>query len=162
MRTATAHSSGWPAYAAFLVALLFALVSLYWTAGGEAGLDTVGGSIERAVRTGGPAMTAALALVTVVKLAGAAFALALVRPWGLVFPRRLLLVLGWLGTAVLVLYGGVLTGAEAVAAATGLPGTDRLAFRGHLYLWDPWFLLWGVLLGLAMLRLRRVRSAPAA
>ncbi|WP_197284872.1 DUF3995 domain-containing protein [Sciscionella sediminilitoris] len=151
----TGYSRGWPAIAAFVVALLFALVSLYWTAGGELGLDTVGGVIEQAVRTGDAGMTAVMVLVTVIKLVGAVFALALVQPWGRVFPRKLLLVLGWLGTAVLVLYGGFLTISEAVVAIGGAPGTETLAFRWHLYLWDPWFLVWGVALGLAMLRMHR-------
>lgn len=153
----TGHSRGWPAYAAFAVALLFALVSLYWTLGGELGLATVGGVIEQAVRTGNAGMVLIMALTTVIKLLGAVFALVLVRPWGRVFPRKLLLVLGWAGTAVLVLYGGFLTVSEAVVAIAGVPGTERLAFRWHLYLWDPWFLVWGVLLGLAMLRMHRRR-----
>ncbi|WP_157182744.1 DUF3995 domain-containing protein [Sciscionella marina] len=151
----TGYSRGWPAIAAFVVGLLFALVSLYWTVGGELGLDTVGGVIEEAVRTGNAGMTAVMVLVTVIKLVGAVFALALVQPWGRVFPRKLLLVLGWLGTAVLVLYGGFLTISEAVLAIGGAAGTETLAFRWHLYLWDPWFLVWGIALGLAMLRMHR-------
>jgi hypothetical protein len=65
--------------------------------------------------------------------------------------------------ALLSLYGGVLVavGAVALTGALGEPA-DAEALRWHVLLWDPWFLLWGVLLLLAALRRRRARLAPAA
>jgi hypothetical protein len=50
---------------------------------------------------------------------------------------------------VLTLYGGVLVVA-GVLVVTGVtqaaPDADWTALHGHLYLWDPWFPLWGLLL----------------
>lgn len=66
----------------------------------------------------------------------------------------------WAGSVVLVLYGGVNTVA-AMAVLAGVAGNpadqDRLALLGHAFLWDPLFLLWGVLLGLALWRTRTAK-----
>jgi len=149
------------AYAAFVLGMLFALVSLYWTVGGTALLDTVGGSLEAAGRKRSAAVVVILALTTAVKAGGAVFSLALVRPWGNRLPRRLLLWLGWIGTAVLIGYGGTLVAVQAlvVAGVIDAPGADLVALRWHLYLWDAWSLVWGVLLGLAVLRFSRQRPS---
>jgi len=46
-----------------------------------------------------------------------------------------------------------LTGVLAVADV--LPsGSDRTALKGHAFLWDPWFLVWGLALGTALLLTR--------
>jgi hypothetical protein len=39
------------------------------------------------------------------------------------------------------------------------PTADHTALRWHAYLWDPWFLVWGLLLATA---LARSRSQPRA
>ena len=68
-------------------------------------------------------------------------------------PPHLEIVLGWLGTAVLVVYGGVLTGVEAlveIRVITPPRDIDWKAFHWHPYLWDPYFLISGILLGLAV------------
>ena len=42
-------------------------------------------------------------------------------------------------------------------------GADHRALAWHAYLWDPWFLLWGLLVTAALLRGRRPHGAfPAA
>lgn len=150
------HSSGWPAYAAFGVGFLFALVNVYWLLGGELGLNTLGDAVEADTRRGAPTVVAA----TAVKAAGAVLPLALVRPWGRLFPRLLLSAAGWTGAVVLVLYGGTLTIGQALIelGAFDVTPADPTALRGHLYLWDPWFLLWGLLLALAMVRFERATS----
>ncbi|SFD60189.1 Protein of unknown function [Actinopolyspora alba] len=148
------------AWAAFWCGLLFAIVNLYWTLGGTFALETVGGRLARAVVERNPVMMFVLAVTVLVKLGGALFALALVQPWGSVFPRWLLLVCGWSGTAVLVGYGGVLVGAAAaleIGIIPAPPEVDWTALRGHLYVWDMWFLVWGVLLGSAMVGFTRRR-----
>lgn len=148
------------AYAAFWCALLFALVNLYWTLGGTFALQTVGGRLARAVAERNTTMIVVLAITVVVKLGGAGFALALVQPWGRVFPRWLLLVCGWAAAAILIGYGSVLVGAAAsveIGIVAAPPEIDWTALRGHLYLWDMWFLVWGVLLGSAMVGFSRHR-----
>src|SRR3954447_24869934 len=76
------RSRRWPAWAAAVLALALALVSLYWTAGGTALLDTVGGAIEDLARERSPGSLALGGGTVLVKaIAGAlALALAVARP----------------------------------------------------------------------------------
>lgn len=152
MRTESVRAHAWPAYAAAALAFAYAAVSFYWGLGGTALLDTVGGEIERLTRSGGAAAFALAWGAGVVKVLGGVLALALVRPWGRRVPRQLLLVLAWAGAAVLILYGGTLVVAAALVEADVLDApasADHRALRWHLWLWDMWFLVWGVLLALA-------------
>lgn len=140
------------AYSAAALAFTYAMVSLYWAAGGTALLSTVGGSVEDIGRQGGlPAVALGLAAAAL-KLAACILALALARPWGRAIPRAWLLA-GATGTsAVLTCYGAiqvtagslVLTGAVRPAATV-----DWTALRWHVLVWDMWFLIWGILLATA-------------
>jgi hypothetical protein len=144
--------TAWAADAACVLALLSALPSFYWAAGGTIGLATVGGAIEELARARDPAGVALGVGAGVVKVAGAVLALALVRPWGGRVPRRLLGGVAWAASAVLTLYGGLLVavGALVLAGVIGPAGpVDRTALRWHVFLWDLWFLVWGLLLGVA-------------
>jgi hypothetical protein len=156
----------WAAYAAAVWAGVFAVVSLYWALGGMAGIDTVGGEIEKLARAGeGGALAWGAALL---KVAGVGYALALAQRWGRVFPRPLMLAGGWAGTAVLIGYGGLTVGTEVLVALDVVDppaGIDWYAFYWHLALWDPYFLLWGVLLGIAVWHYQadtRARTPDAA
>jgi len=142
----------WAAYAACALALLSAIPSFYWAAGGTSGLDTVGGAIEELARARDPAGVALGVGAGLLKVAGAVLALALVRPWGRRVPPRLLSGVAWAASVVLTLYGGLLVavGALVLAGVIGPAGpVDRTALRWHVLLWDLWFLIWGLLLGLA-------------
>jgi hypothetical protein len=142
----------WPAYAACVVALLYAVVSFYWAFGGMAGIGTLGGRLEELGRNGDPMVLWLAGVAGVLKVAGAVLALALVRPWGRVVPRRLLLAAARVGAVVLVLYGGLNVGAGALVLAGVIEvggAVDRTALWWHVLVWDLWFLVWGVLLGLA-------------
>jgi len=141
-------ASGWStvgtaaAYAAALVAFAYALVSLYWAVGGHGLVSTVGGYVEQFARRGGAVPVLVALAATAVKVAGGLLALALVRPWGRVVPRR------WL----LVAYGGlnVLAGVLVLSGVIHPGGSvDRAALRWHAGVWDLWFLVWGILLALA-------------
>jgi hypothetical protein len=156
----------WPAYAACGVGLTYAVVSFYWAFGGMVGVDTLGGRLEEVAREGDPTLLWLAGIAGVLKVAGAVVALALVRPWGRVVPRRLLLVMAWAGAVVLVVYGGlyVAGGALALAGVVEVAGAeDRTALWWHVLVWDLWFLVWGVLLGVAAWRFgRRDLSAAGA
>ena len=144
--------TAWAAYAACVLALLSALLSFYWAAGGTIGLDTVGGAIEELARARDPAGVALGLGAGVVKVAGGVLALALVRPWGRRVPRRLLAGVAWAASGVLALYGGLLVavGALVLAGVIGPAGpVDRTALRWHVLVWDLWFVVWGLLLGVA-------------
>ena len=140
------------AYAACALAWLSAVPSFYWALGGTAGLDTVGGAIEQLGRTRDPAGIALGLGAGVLKVAGGLLALALVRPWGRAIPGRLLGGVAWAASVVLTGYGGLLVavGALVLGGLISPAGPiDRTALRWHVFLWDLWFLVWGLLLGVA-------------
>lgn len=151
------------AYGAAIVAFGYAAVSLYWAVGGKGLLSTVGGYAEHAARHGGGAAVV-LGLATVaVKVVGGLLALALVRPWGRVLPRAWLLIVPAAASAVLVLYGAliVLAGLLVLSGAYHPSGqVDRTALRWHAGLWDPWFLVWGILLAVATISYGRAQPRP--
>jgi hypothetical protein len=135
------------------LALGYALVSLYWAAGGTRGLGTLGGSIERLARSEDATAATVISIVIILKLAAAFLALALVRPWGQRIPRRLLLIAGGVAATVLILYGGVQVISEALVETGAIRPSghvDWRALRWHLGVWDLWFLAWGVALGVAL------------
>jgi Protein of unknown function (DUF3995) len=145
------------AYGAAAAAFGYAAVSLYWAAGGTAGLSTVGGIAQTMARTGGAAAAAGIAAIVLLKTAGGLLALAMVMPWGRRLPRRAVSMAGLAGSALLIVYGAVEVAGEALAE-TGIirPSTpDWAALRWHLALWDPWFLVWGLLLAAATWGYRR-------
>ena len=150
------------AYGAAALAGLSALTTAYWTAGGTWLLDTVGGGLEEVARRGDGAAVALGLVVVALKLAGCVLALALVRPWGRRLPERLLERAALVAGGLLAAYGGllVLVGALALAGVFG-DVADPMPLRWHVFLWDLWFLLWGVLLVLAAVRRRATRRAGA-
>jgi hypothetical protein len=161
---ASGRTGNWAAYAACVVALLYAGVSFYWAFGGTAGIGTLGGRLEELGRSGDPAVLWLAGIAGVLKVAGAVVALALVRPWGRVVPRRVLLVAAWAGAVVLVGYGGLYVGGGALVlgGVVEVAGAeDRRALWWHVLVWDLWFLVWGVLLGMAAWRFGRL-TAPVA
>jgi len=162
--SAGSRESGWPAagaiaaYGAAIVAFGYALVSLYWAVGGRALLSTVGGYAEQLTRRGGALPVIVALAVVLAKMAGGLLALALVRPWGRVIPRRWLLTGSGAVSLLLAAYGGinVLAGALVLAGVIHPAGSvDRTALRWHVGLWDLWFLVWGMLLALAVAGYRR-------
>jgi hypothetical protein len=148
------------AYTAAGLALASAAVSLYWAAGGTALLDTVGGEIEDLARERSAATIAALCVVVVAKLLAAALALSLVQRWGERFSRRARTLLAALGGGALALYGGVLVVAGALVLSGAIDpngDVDEHALRWHVFVWDLWFVVWGI----ALLAAARVsRTAP--
>src|SRR3712207_3367143 len=75
--------------------------------------------------------------------------LALVQPWGRVLPRWLLHPVAWGVSSLCMLYGGALFVQHGLMVAGVIPippGLGATAARWHLVLWDPWWLLGGVLL----------------
>jgi hypothetical protein len=127
-----------------------AAISAYWALGGTWLLNTVGGEIERwGQQRSGPVLLA-LWLIVVLKSGIALAAPTIVRhpTW---LPSwtagRIPRVLSWIAATVLAAYGGVLTGA-GLLVQSGLiaagPDKDGRALAWHAYLWDPWFLAWGL------------------
>jgi hypothetical protein len=152
------------AYAAAFAAFSYAMVSAYWAVGGRGLVSTVGGYAEQVARRGGTAAVLIALAATVAKVAGGVLALALVRPCGRVVPRAWLLA-GAAGASLLLIgYGGlnVLAGTLVLSGAIHPSGSvDKTALRWHVGVWDMWFLIWGILLGLAASGYRR-RTANRA
>ena len=140
------------AYAAAVLAFAYALVSLYWALGGHALVTTVGGYVEQFARRGGALPVLIALAAAAAKAAGGLLALALVRPWGRMVPRRWLLIASSAASVLLVGYGGlnVLAGALVLLDVIHPAGrVDRTALRWHAGVWDLWFLIWGILLAVA-------------
>ena len=139
------------AQAAFIVGLAYALVSISWGLGSTWALDTVGGTLETEGRAGNAALSVIVWASVLLKLIAAALGLAVTRPHHQ--PKKLVAVATWVAAGVLIVYGGVLTfvgllvQADVIHADTN---ADHRALAWHAYLWDPWFLLWGLLLAAAL------------
>lgn len=135
------------------LAFASAAVTLYWTLGGTALLDTVGGKFEELARTRSLGALALAVAVVVAKVAAGLLALALLRR-----PRRLIVTISTVGGALLAVYGGVLVlvGALVLIGAIN-PSTpvDERSLRWHVLVWDLWFLIWGVALFFAGRKARR-------
>lgn len=159
MRTASRVSGPLigPASAALTAAAVLGLAhgafSLYWGAGGDALSGTLG---DRMTGTFAD-LRWALLPVGLVKIG---FALLPSATWArgrVVRPAR---AVSWLGSAVLIVWGGVNTviGNSVLSGMIEVEGGyDRDGMIGHAWLWDPMFLAWGLLLVAALL----LTPAPA-
>lgn len=148
------------AWTAFIVGTLYAAVSVYWGLGGTWLLDTVGGSLAQHRHSAG--VMIAVWVAAALKLIAAVLPLQALRHRG--GPRRVrsLWVLSWVAAAILIAYGFVLT-VVGLLVQTGVvrasSTADHRALAWHAYLWDPWFLVWGVLIAVALLQAGRSRHA---
>jgi hypothetical protein len=148
--------------ASIAAALAFAsaAVSLYWSLGGTALLDTVGGAIEDLARDRSHGGIALGLTAVAIKVFAGVLALALRHLPLSGTRRRLLLIANAAAAVILCAWGGanVAVGALVLGGAITPAGdVDRHALRWHVFLWDLWFLVWGVALALAT-RSARSRS----
>jgi len=99
----------------------------------------------------------------VIAVISALLSLTLREPWGDRFPRRLLLVHAWLGSAFLIFRGGIGL-LESSLMATGVRKCPFVECRDWhqpdqvsltAMFWEPLFLLWGLALLLAVIAYRR-------
>lgn len=149
---------------ALLLGVLYAAVSAYWGSGGTALLDTVGGAFQRAGRTGGAGLIAVVWVTVLLKLLAAilGFVAVVGRPRLAAARRRLVQRPAWAAALMLILYGGALsiTGwLVQLGVVSAAANADQKALRWHAFLWDPWFLVWGLLLAVGLVRSRRSRAA---
>jgi hypothetical protein len=143
------------AWIAAALGVAYALISAYWALGGTGLLSTVGGSIEHDARTGGLLVTAGQWLVVLVKLFAAALPVFVIGSSGRGRRERVASRLAALEALVLTVYGLVFT-ATGLLVQLGVISrgahVDNRALAWHAFLWDPWFLVWGLAV-LASLRL---------
>lgn len=147
----------WLAGAAVVWATLFGLMSLFWGGVGLWGSDSlisgrfgagiIGYAIEQQALDREPSFIALLWITGILKLCLDLVALALVRPWGQ-RSRRLWRLAAWIAGVGMILYGAgngiehLLMWRDVIATPEGL---GEQAVGWHLALWDPWWLLGGVL-----------------
>lgn len=143
------------AWAALVVGVGYAAVSLYWAVGGTWLLDTVGAPFDEQGRARNAGVILAL-VWTAVALKLIAAALPLLALHRLPPARnRLVWLLTWGAAAVLTTYGLLWTAAGLLAQADVIHAPASRAMAWHAYMWDPWFLLWGLLAATALLQGRR-------
>ena len=146
------------ALVAAVLAWASAVVSVYWGLGGRWLIDTVGGAIERLADRGGagPALLALGAAAAKV-VAGLIALMLCVRP-RTPKERRIVLSLNRLVAWVLTLYGLVQVTVGSLVLTGGIHAsatTDEHALRWHVFVWDLWFLLWGLAVLRAVKRYKR-------
>jgi hypothetical protein len=143
----------WLGYTACLLTLPYPLLKVYWAVGGTMARSAVAGTSVEGFPFGEIVMFAAVGLV----------ALALVRPWGRIAPRRVLLVAGWVPAGALVTMG-TLAGLGSLAQALGLvDGPARLSGGGWVVclVYGSWLLVGVALGGATMAYQRRTRARCA-
>lgn len=158
--SATSRRGTLPALAGLAVGLAYAAIIVYWAVGGRWLLNTVGISLSQPGQAGHLATLLAVWGAAAVKAVAAVLPLLAIGVWprtangGL---RRLARVLTWIEAAILTGYGLVLTASGLLVQAgviEAVAHADRLALKWHAYLWDPWFLIWGLFVFLALWRSR--------
>jgi len=142
------------AQAACILGLLYAAVSAYWGLGSTWLLDTVGGSFEEQGRAGNVSFLLVAWAAAALKIVAAVLPLLALRRLTRQAWNRAAWVLAWVEAAILTIYGlvwttvGVLVQADVIRASATT--AERRALAWHTYFWDPWFLIWGLLVGLAL------------
>jgi hypothetical protein len=159
-RRRCAEERGLSALTPTAAGVLHAAASLYWAVGGRWLLATVG---QWAVELSAQAPVVAgiaLGLVALVKLLAATVPIGVA--YGKVRWAGFWRAVSWVGGLLLVVYGVINIGVSA-AVLGGLihpeGGYDPDAMRGHAYLWDPLFFVWGSVLVLSLWFSRRVEAA---
>jgi multisubunit Na+/H+ antiporter MnhB subunit len=147
---------------AAIVGVIHAAFSLFWALGGRWLLPTVG---QWAVDYAREApLTTGILLSFVAGMKCAVAITPLLASQGRLPHPRIWRGLAWIAALVLTGYGAV----NSIVAWLVLGGVlrpeggfDRQSMNGHAYLWDPLFLVWGLLLGAGLLVGARDRPGRA-
>ncbi len=156
MKDVRSRPTLWAGYAACAWAFMFAATSAYWAAGGTQGLDAVSPEIMSLSKDSWFAPL--LWGVVMAKVLLGLLALAFVRGWGRPAPGWMLLAAAWGAGSLMVLHGGsnlLVRGLMAAGVMTTPPSMHSTTAFWYLVLWDPWFLLGGMLFCVAAWNYRR-------
>lgn len=139
-------------YAAASWAFAFAAISFYWAAGGTFGANSVGKVILSIAMSDRVLFSLVLWADGVAKTLLGLLALAFVQKWGKVFPKSFLLISSTVVGLCMAAYGFIeltVTGIAALLMGTGMisspPTVDWAGIEGHLAIWDPYWLIGGIL-----------------
>jgi hypothetical protein len=78
--------------------------------------------------------------------------------------RRIVRGLAWAEAAILTLYGLVWTSVGLLVQIHFVrtpANADHVALAWHAFVWDPWFLVWGILVLIAMNLTKSSHLAPS-
>jgi hypothetical protein len=142
----------WFAWVALALGLPSVALSAFWGLGGTWLLDTIGGAFEEQGRARNPVVILVVWMAVLLKILASLVGVAVFDPPSRL-SIRLIRLIGWTAGGVLFVYGFVLTAAGLLVQAGAISTSadaDRHALRWHAYFWDPWFLLWGFCLLIAM------------
>ncbi len=152
------------AWTAAVLGLGHAAVSVYWAAGGTLLLDTLSEGLEQAGQEREPLVVAGLWATAIVKGGVAVSALVLVGVASRHLPgwthSRIPRLLGWLAAVILTVYGGVNTLLGLLVLndiITVSRDGDFDVLGWYTYLWNPWFMLWGLAFVLSLWLSRGIR-----
>jgi hypothetical protein len=138
-----------PAWATFWWGILFGGLNLYWSLGGEFLLDHLGEMIQKQVAEGDTTLLVLNTIGGLGKIAIGFLALATIARWGRAIPRRLHLVLLYLGGVLLVVYGAA-NWTQMLLVDMGIVDVPRsigeAQVRWYLCLWEPLWIIGGVLM----------------
>jgi uncharacterized protein DUF3995 len=159
--SSTRSRAGLPAaVVAAVLGVLYAALNFYWAAGGERWLDKYGSHLIG--DAGAASFKAASAVLGVLFLVAVALGLqAVLMPFD-ASARTPVRWLAWVAAGLLALFGlGMTSIGLAVQFGIGnLAAADNPeVFRWHAFLWDPWYLVWGVVLMVALLQSGRAYVA---
>ncbi len=96
-----------------------------------------------------PALFAIDVLAVPLCVVGALLALSLIRPWGRLFPRRLLLACAWTVCALLIFHSVPTLIGDGLVIAGLRTGDLSVLERWSLFVYEPWFFTGGVFYGAA-------------
>jgi hypothetical protein len=123
-------------------------MSFYWAFGGDVGLGTIGETIGTPANERDTQFVLILWVTAVLKLLAGLIPLALVRGWIPAISRRWLRLMVWGVGIFMFLYAGANFGARAIMALGIIETPESMrtsAARWHLWFWNPWWMLGGIL-----------------
>ena len=138
-------------YLACAWALIFAVPSFYWAAGGTFGLSTLGEEITNLQSESWFAIF--VWLTAFVKVALGIVVLMLLKIYKHTLFNKLARIAVWTAGIVCIVYGSLNLSARLIMSLGLIPTPDAMhstAATWHLILWDPWWMLGGILLVMAV------------
>lgn len=148
-RTPIRHRT-WPAWTAAVGAFAFAALNVFWAFGGAIGAHPF-------EQQAGPLLLPASLAAALVKVLLGLFALAVVTRWGVRLPGLLVLGVNLAAGLVMTLYGlfGLVGNALVLTGALDLGSPVSHWYWYFVFVWDPVWVLGGVLFLLTAARARR-------
>jgi hypothetical protein len=156
--TVSANRSAW---VAATWAFVFATISAYWALGGKLGVETLGDAFSDPDVINNPTFIVFVWLTVIFKLLLAVLALSVVQRWGNRMSLHLRSMAVGIAGILLTLYGIALMIQHSLMAAGVIQVSVSIgtleSVRWHLFLWDPFWLVGGLLFLNALYRVRTLQ-----